>query len=385
MRSLIKKKIKHIILFLFTYCIYVCNFIFKIKFSTVSEDRIGGIAAACDMHLRREKIDNLNTKLCFFIDNPCNYTLLGLLKKRNIFIKSKFLKTLLNLSKDKLIKKNIYIPVTEDLHSYREFYKTKPQIFLSLKQKKFGYQEISKWGIKENDWWVCFHGRDSNYLKKKYPNINFDYHNYRDFNPNTMIDAILTVISKGGYAIIMGEDDNETLNIDNKKLIHYNKKYKTDFLDIFLCAEAKFFIGNSSGLKAVSQCFNVPIAATNQIGFNVLLQPINSLTIYKKLYSIEKKRLLTFNEMKKIGLFDKKEGFKAYFTEYYKKNKLIPVENTKQEINGLVEDMFNLIDNNEINTIIQDKVKKKLFYGYDNIDLAGNIAPSFLKINSSIL
>ena len=89
--------------------------------------------------------------------------------------------------------------------------------------------------------------------------------------------------------------------------------------------------------------------------------------------------------MKKIGLFDKKEGFKAYFTEYYKKNKLIPVENTKQEINGLVEDMFNLIDNNEINTIIQDKVKKKLFYGYDNIDLAGNIAPSFLKINSSIL
>ena len=123
-----------------------------------------------------------------------------------------------------------------------------------------------------------------------------------------MTDAILTVISKGGYAVIMGEDDNETLNINNKKLIHYNKKYKTGFLDIFLCAEAKFFIGNSSGLKAVSQCFNLPIAATNQIGFNVLLQPINSLTIYKKLYSIEKKRLLTFKEMIKIGLFEKR-GF----------------------------------------------------------------------------
>jgi len=118
------------------------------------------------MYLRREKIDNLNTKLIFFIDNPCNHNLLGLLKKRNIFIKSKFLKTLLNLSKDKLIKKNIYISITENLHSYREFNKTKPQIFLSPEQKMFGYQEISKWGIKENDWWVCFHGRDSNYLKK---------------------------------------------------------------------------------------------------------------------------------------------------------------------------------------------------------------------------
>mgnify|MGYP003687020579 CR=1 FL=1 len=89
--------------------------------------------------------------------------------------------------------------------------------------------------------------------------------------------------------------------------------------------------------------------------------------------------------MIKIGLFDKKEGFKAYFTEYYKKNKLIPVENTKQEINGLVEDMFKLIDKNEINTIIQDEIKKKLFHGYNDIDIAGNIAPSFLEINCSIL
>lgn len=385
MYTLIKKKLKPTILFIFTCFIYICNYIFKIKFSTISEDRIGGIAAACDMYLRREEIDNLNTKLIFFIDNPCNYTLLGLLKKRNVFIKSKFLKILLNLSKNKLIKKNIYIPITENLHSYREFYKTKPQISLSPEQRMFGYEEISKWGLKKNDWWVCFHGRDSNYLKKKYPNVNFNYHNYRDFNPNTMTDAMLTVISKGGYAVIMGENDNETLNINNKKIIHYNKKYKTDFLDIFLCAEAKFFIGNSSGLKAVSQCFNVPIAATNQIGFNVLLQPANSLTIYKKLYSIEKNRLLTFDEMIKIGLFDKKEGFKAYFTEFYEKNKLIPIENSNKEINGLVEDMFNLIDKNENGTIIQNKIKKKLFHGYDDIDLAGNIAQSFLKINSKLL
>ena len=81
----------------------------------------------------------------------------------------------------------------------------------------------------------------------------------------------------------------------------------------------------------------------------------------------------------------KKEGFKAYSTAYYKKNKLIPVENSKQEINGLVEDMFNLIDKNEVNTIIQNKIKKKLFDGYNDIDLAGNIAPSFLKINSTLL
>jgi putative glycosyltransferase (TIGR04372 family) len=336
------------------------------------------------MLIRRNRLKKKPFKLYIIINKACNKTLLNLFKRELNFIHSPILKILINLTVKELIEKEIYFSINEDIRSYSEHYKTNPSIFLTEKQIKIGYQKIDKFGITKKDWWVCFHGRDSNYLKTLYPDRSFEYHNYRDFNPNTMISGIMEVVKRGGFAVIMGDKNSENINAKHKNIIFYNKKYSSDFLDVFLSARAKFFVGNSSGLKAISQAFNVPVAATNQIGFNVILQPSNSLIIYKKLYSLEKKRLLTFDEKINIGLFNKKDENKGYFTEYYNKNKLIPRENSSQEIKGLVEDMFNLIDNKKINTIIQSKVKKKLFCDYNHTELAGNIASSFFKINKKL-
>ena len=381
----IKRKVKPIIIIIFSNLIYLLHHIFNLEFSSIGEDRIGSLAAACDMYLRKKKIIKSKSKIVIFIDNPCNATLLNLFKKKIIFINSTFLKKLINISKHHLINKKLYHVVQENLHSYEEYNNTNPEIYLSTNQKIFGYKQIKLWGITKNDWWVCFHGRDCNYLKKQFPDRNFYYHNYRDFDPNTMIEAMKEVISRGGYVIIMGDKDNVSIEIENDKIIHYNKKHKTDFLDVFLCAEAKFFCGNSSGLKAISQCFNVPISAVNQIGFNVLLQPRNSLLIYKKIFSKDKKRILTFNEMFNLNLFDKKIGSKAYFTKYYDDNRLVPIENTKKEIKSLICDMFDFIDSNKkMPTNLQNEFKKIFYANYIGIENAGNIAPSFLKLNKKL-
>lgn len=359
-------------------------FFFNIKFSTIAEDRIGFLTYSCDILIRRNRKKRKPFKLYIVIDNPCNDTILNLFKREINFIYSSFLKRIINSIVHDLIKRKIYFPVNEDIRSYSEYYKTKPSISLNENQLKLGYSLIKKWGIKKNDWWVCFHGRDQNYLKSKYPGRNFNYHNYRDFDPNTMIEGMLEVVRRGGIAIIMGDRNSKEISVDHEKIIFYNEKYSSDFLDVFLSAKAKFFIGNSSGLKAISQAFNVPVAATNQIGFNLILQPKNSLTIYKKLYSINKKRILTYNEIYDLGLFNE-EGNKGYFSEYYNKNRLIPVENTSQEIKELVVDMFNLIDNKKLNPIIQKRFKKKYLYDYKDVELAGNVAPSFLRINKNLI
>ena len=89
--------------------------------------------------------------------------------------------------------------------------------------------------------------------------------------------------------------------------------------------------------------------------------------------------------MDKMGLFDKSKGEKAYFSKFYEDNKLIPVENNKEEIKGLISDMFDFIDNNQnfdLNT--SQEFKNTFFKGYSNISMAGNIAPSFLNLNKSL-
>jgi putative glycosyltransferase (TIGR04372 family) len=385
MTLILKKILKPIVIFNVTKIFIILNFLFKIKVSTIAEDRIGYLAAACDLYLRKINLKNKKEIVLIFIDNPCNLTLLNLLKKNMNFINSSLIKRLVNISKSQLIISNIFVNIEEDLYAYSEYNKSKSTILLSEYQKIDGYNQISKWGISENDWWVCFHGRDENYLNIKYPNKNFSYHSYRNFDINTMSKGINEVISRGGYAIVMGDKESNQLARRHKKIIHYNKLYRTDFLDIFLCSNAKFFVGNSSGLKAVSQSFNVPICVANQIGFNFLIQNNNSLIIYKKLFSTKKNKILTFSEMDKMGLFDKSKGKKAYFSKFYEDNKLIPIENSKDEIKGLISDMFDLIDNNQnFDLSTSEEFKNKFFRGYSKISMAGNIAPSFLNLNKSL-
>ena len=184
----------------------------------------------------------------------------------------------------------------------------------------------------------------------------------------------------------MGDKNSKKVNVKNKKIIHYNQNNNSDFMDVFLCAKAKFFIGNSSGLKAISQCFDVPIAASNQIGFNVLLQPTNSLLIYKKLFSMQKQRLLTYNEILKLNLFDKSKGNQGYFSAFYEKNNLVPIENTSEEIHNLVIDMFDIINEKKSTFYknLQKQFKIIFFKDYTDINLSGNISPRFLCLNKNL-
>ena len=103
-----------------------------------------------------------------------------------------------------------------------------------------------------------------------------------------MIDGMMEVVKNNGFVIIMGDEDAYPVEIDHPKIIHYNKLYKNDFLEVFLSVNARFFLGNSSGLKAIANAFNVPIACINQIGYSLMIQQSNSLLIYKS-YSVKRK------------------------------------------------------------------------------------------------
>ena len=284
-----KDNLKLLIKFFFPKILLIISKVFNIKFATIAEEKIGHLVYACDIYARRVILKDTEPNVLIVIDNPCNYTILEIFKQRLNFIQSSFLKKLINISREQLIKNKTFHLLVDDQRSYKEYYNFKSPWTLSDKQNSYGRKVIKEWGIGENDWWVCFHGRDSNYLKKLFPNRNFDYHNYRDFDPNTMIDGMMEIVKNKGFVIIMGDKDADKINIKHPNVIHYNKLYKNDFLEVFLSANAHFFLGNSSGLKAIANAFNVPIACVNQIGYHLMIQQSNSLLIYKKLLCNKKK------------------------------------------------------------------------------------------------
>ena len=177
----------------FSKILLIISRVFNIKFATIAEEKIGHLVYACDFYARRVILKETNPNVLIVIEDPCNYTILEIFKQRLNFIQSSFLKKLINISRELLIRNKTYYILEDEQRSYKEYYNFESPWILSKKQNRNGRKIIKKWGISENDWWVCFHGRDPNYLKKLFPDINSEYHNYRDFDSNTMIDGMMEV------------------------------------------------------------------------------------------------------------------------------------------------------------------------------------------------
>jgi len=372
-------------------CVYILALFFKrifnIFFVTHSEERIGEILPACDQYLRKKIINPSGSRVICVIGKPCNRTLINIIKKKMSFIESQFFKDLIKISHKKLLEKNLIFPFADDHFSFGLHYKVGPQLNLSKQQIETGFSQIKKMGINRDDWWVCFHVRDPSYLKDLYQNRDMSYHNYRDFSEETMHKGIEEVTRRGGFVILMSDISKESSLKHNPFVVKYNKNtFKTDFLDIFLTTQAKFFVGSSSGLRYVPTSFGVPVALCNHIGFNFLLPTENSLMIFKKLFCLKKKRLLTYDEMLGLDLFDQYKGTDASLVEYFKEKLMVPVDNSEEEITELVKDMFDIIDKNlsNSNILIQKQFKQHFYSKQKDIDVAGNISPSFLKLNKNL-
>ena len=272
-------------------------------------------------------------------------------------------------------------PLGLDSKAY-ELYKSSTQVVkLNLIEEDRGYQQIKKkFGIDRTSWWVCFHARDNAYLG----NQHFSYHNFRDSDISNMEEAMNFVTSLGGYAIRYGSKVNKKISSKNPKIIDYsNSDHQSDFLDLFLCAKAKMFIGNTSGPRDLAKMFSVPYALTNLIGYTHLTPLQQSLFTPKKLKTLNGK-ILSFKECSDLGLFGLVSGQKFHTSEAYSELGLTPIENSQAEILGIVKDMFQLIENKKTDKNIsklQTDFKIKYFNHSKDIMDSGDLAPSFISSN----
>ena len=109
--------------------------------------------------------------------------------------------------------------------------------------------------------------------------------------------------------------------------------------------------------------------------------------ISKKLFDTKNNKILTYDNILEIGLFDKQKGHDLNTTKYLTERNLKAIENNSAEIIGLVRDMFDIVEKkNKIKyeVDLQNNFKKLFYSRHENIDLAGNIAPSFIKLNSNL-
>ena len=136
-----------------------------------------------------------------------------------------------------------------------------------IKQNKLGYFElepedlkkggelIKKFGIDENQWFVCLHVRESG--------SKVDKENFRNFKIQEYFKAIEYITEQGGYVFRVGDSAMSDLPKMKNVIDYANHEENSDFLDVYLGARCKFAIAVSSGFWTIPHYFGKPVLMTN--------------------------------------------------------------------------------------------------------------------------
>lgn len=344
-----------------------------VTFLLLTEARIGEFAPRTDFFLRQLKSPNgvrprvLRLTIVPRIEQlprgywvaiagePCNRQLLTMFKRYIPVMRNRFLTRLMNHNmtpravftnkfKGSRFVYRLPLPTIED-HKWAE---TDPVLSFTDAEEARGKDLLKEMGIPEGAWFVCFHARDSGYLKQAVPSRDLSITDCRNCSSINYIPAMKYITSRGGYAVRVGAAVAERLpSLDDPQIIDYASDYRSDFGDIWLLAKCKFLMGCNSGITSVPLMFNVPVVDANSIVMQI--NPPNEHVEYRALgrrdiflpkliYSREKDRVLTFREIfeSEVRYFDNARQFEKWGLE--------PLENSPEDILAVTKEMNERLD-----------------------------------------
>lgn len=332
-----------IILVPLTYLIWIIEPFKKVRFHRGQTSRIGHLTSYFEILVRSKEIDIKEGKrLEVFIvkTKKPNKTLYEMWKQKLFFIESDKLDFLYHLCSPWLSNRRHFGPKHV---GHAALPPARPTLKFSNAQILKGIEIGKQNGIKEKDWYVCLHNRSPIFLKENYSGKNWDRHNIRDCKFQNLFAAAKLIKKFGGKCIRMSSGEKEPLSKSApNNIIDYASKWQSDFMDIYLPAHCKFFLGPPTGLLNVSQIFNIPVAITNCIPINSPSLPLNGVFIPKLLWYKEDKRFLSYKEILNGGLEN------CYNISKLNSLGIEVVENDPDDIFLLTEDMFDLLNNKRL-------------------------------------
>ncbi len=120
-----------------------------------------------------------------------------------------------------------------------------------------GRRVLKELGVPEDAWWVAFHAReDVNRSLGGSP---------RNVDPLTFVAAAQAIIDRGGYVVRIGDPGMKPFPSMAGLVDYAHSQAKSEWMDIFIIAKARFLVQSNSGPGSVAWAFGVPVAGTNWV------------------------------------------------------------------------------------------------------------------------
>lgn len=206
-----------------------------------------------------------------------------------------------------------------------------PLLTLSSEDYERGGQCLQDWGIPKDSWFVALHVREDGFW-----NNSASY--YRNADINTYSLAIKTIVAHGGWVIRVGDPTMKPISPMKQVIDYVHTDLKSDWMDVFLSTQCRFFLGTASGLTAIPWVFGTPCALTNIWPMSMRSVSFKDLFIPKLNFLEKEGRYLSFKEAQEPDLF-------FNINSQVVSSWGIKVEdNTPEEINELVLEMLDKLE-----------------------------------------
>ena len=231
-------------------------------------------------------------------------------------------------------------------------------------------------GLPAGAWFVGVHARTNVYSPSDHPNNNS--RNCDIANYEKAVDAI---VARGGWCVRVGEPGAKPLKPRPGVVDYPESPYKSDWMDLFLCTRARFFLGNTSGIYVVAATAGVPCALANMIplgacyGFGA-----RDISIVKYFRDAEDQPM-RFDDIFRSDLSTRSHSFMIFAG-------LSVVENSAEEIRDLAIEMLDVLDGCAVYTE-QDEELQAAFRAlldprHYTFGAPGRIGRDFLRQNSHL-
>lgn len=196
-----------------------------------------------------------------------------------------------------------------------------------------GWQALGRFGLQPGEWFACLHVRERGFLG----DLPMRHLQLRDSDIDTYLPAIQSVVRRGGWVIRIGDRSMKPLPPMERVIDYALSDLKSDWMDVFLWGQCRFYIGTPSGPLTTVSAFDKP-----RVVLNTLLSAAEWLgpgeVAVPKIYVDRRSgRALKYTEM-----FGNRVR-ESWLTERIRQGEIDFIDNTPEEIEDGVEQLMDNI------------------------------------------
>jgi putative glycosyltransferase (TIGR04372 family) len=252
-----------------------------------------------------------------------------------------------------------------------------PLLAVSPEDRAWSDARFAELGLPAGAWFACVHVREAGFSP-----ADEAAHAHRNADPAAVRLAMREVVRRGGWCVRMGDPSMTRLESMPGVIDYAHHALRSARMDVLLCARARFFLGNTSGLALVSSAFGVPSALANMI-------PLSVLGVLPADISIPK--LLRARDGGTPGFAEILGGPAADFryASLFAEAGLAPVENSPEEILALAQEMLDRLEGAWTPGPQDEELQRRFFAllrpGHYSYGAASRVGADFLRRHAALL